>query len=190
MPGFTAHIFKGIAALIIAVALTSPTSAQDSTCIATGDVNRSGSVTIGDATALLDFFFISGAGFICPYEADVNGDCVVDRSDLIAILDCLNPPWHPDCFSTETCCNPVLKPCCLGDPNRSGGEPTIADISAMIDAKFITGDCNSICISGADLNGSGGDSPTCNDITITDISILIDCLFLNDDCSSRFGICP
>jgi len=74
--------------------------------------------------------------------------------------------------------------CCLGrvgDANGLGGdEPTIGDVSVLIDAKFITGTCAGIldCLTEADVNQSGGIDPTCDDITIGDISILIDYLFI------------
>ena len=80
--------------------------------------------------------------------------------------------------------------CCIahvGDANGLGGdEPTIGDVSVMIDAKFITGDCvgsdpqNPIlpCLAEANINQSGSCDPTCDDITIGDISILIDYLFI------------
>lgn len=76
----------------------------------------------------------------------------------------------------ETCC--VLR---VGDANSLGGdEPTIGDVSVMIDAKFLTGICAGIipCLAEADINLSSGGSPTCNDITIGDISTLIDYLFI------------
>jgi hypothetical protein len=78
----------------------------------------------------------------------------------------------------------VVATCCtgrVGDANNSGGdEPTIGDISVMIDAKFITGSCDGIiaCLTEADINQSGLSNPTCNDITIGDISMLIDYLFI------------
>jgi len=74
--------------------------------------------------------------------------------------------------------------CCLGrvgDANQSGDdEPTIGDVSTMIDAKFIANTCDGIllCLLEADINQSGGASPTCDDITIGDISTLIDYLFI------------
>jgi len=74
--------------------------------------------------------------------------------------------------------------CCegrVGDANsESGDEPTISDISVLIDAKFITGTCGGLvdCMPEADVNQSGGLNPTCDDITIGDISILIDYLFI------------
>jgi hypothetical protein len=185
---FRKYLSSGVAALVILFSLAGASAAQN-TCIATGDIDCSGGdITIGDVSKLIDFFSIGSSALPCPYQADINGDCVVDRNDYVALMECLLQPFG--CPSVSTCCNPVIIPCCMGDPNRTGGDPTIADISAMVDAKFITGNCNSICISGADLNGSGNGAPVCEDITIADISILIDCLFLSDDCSSHFGICP
>jgi len=74
--------------------------------------------------------------------------------------------------------------CCrgrVGDANNSGeDEPTISDVSIMIDAKFIAGTCEGKidCLEEADINQSGGPSATCDDITISDISTLIDYLFI------------
>ncbi len=78
----------------------------------------------------------------------------------------------------------VAVSCCngrVGDANGIGGdEPTIGDVSALIDAKFISGSCTGIlsCLPEADVNQSGGTNPTCDDITIGDISVLIDNLFI------------
>ncbi len=76
------------------------------------------------------------------------------------------------------------KKCCVGrvgDANGvDGDEPTIGDISVMIDAKFISYSCDNLipCAAEADINQSGGANPTCDDITIGDISSLIDYLFI------------
>jgi PKD repeat protein len=78
----------------------------------------------------------------------------------------------------------IYSGCCVGrvgDANGQGGdEPTISDISILIDTKFITGTCDGIisCLAEADVNQSGGSDPTCDDITISDISTLIDYLFI------------
>ena len=75
--------------------------------------------------------------------------------------------------------------CCVGivgDANGIGGdEPTIGDISVLINAKFITGICDGIvvCLTEGDINQTGGPNATCDDITIGDISILIDHLFIS-----------
>ncbi|MEW5796982.1 MAG: hypothetical protein AB1772_11560 [Candidatus Zixiibacteriota bacterium] len=74
--------------------------------------------------------------------------------------------------------------CCsgrVGDANNSGeDEPTIGDVTVMIDAKFISGTCDGIiaCILEADINQSGGAGATCEDVSIGDITILIDYLFI------------
>lgn len=74
--------------------------------------------------------------------------------------------------------------CCLGrvgDANGSGDDmPTIGDISTIINAKFIAESCDGliVCISEADINQSGGATPSCDDVTIGDLSMLIDYLFI------------
>jgi hypothetical protein len=74
--------------------------------------------------------------------------------------------------------------CCqgrVGNVNGTGGdEPTIGDVSMLIDFKFIRDDWVGLinCLTEADINQSGGSNPTANDITIGDISALIDYLFI------------
>ncbi len=74
--------------------------------------------------------------------------------------------------------------CCtgmVGDANGLGGdEPTLGDVSVIIDARFISGTCAGIiaCLAEADINQSGGSDPTCDDLSIGDVSILIDYLFI------------
>jgi len=173
-----------IGVLTVVVVLALPGGSRSQGCIATGDVDCSGGPpTIGDVSAMVDFFIDTGTVPPCPYQMDITGDCVVDRTDFWYLMSCLLDPDVPPCPQVPTCCDPVLdRFCCsggLGDPNGSRGEPTIGDISVIIDAKFITSNCDNICISAADINRSGGSNPTCNDITIGDISMLIDCLFIS-----------
>ncbi|MEW5796331.1 MAG: hypothetical protein AB1772_08200 [Candidatus Zixiibacteriota bacterium] len=74
--------------------------------------------------------------------------------------------------------------CCsgrVGDANGIGGdEPTIGDVTIMIDAKFISLTCDGFiaCLAEADVNQSGGGNPTCGDVSIGDITLLIDYLFI------------
>ena len=72
--------------------------------------------------------------------------------------------------------------CCegiVGDANYDRAyEPTISDISIMIDMLFISGDPLQ-CYAEADANLSGGIEPTREDITIGDVSVLIDHLFIS-----------
>ncbi len=75
----------------------------------------------------------------------------------------------------ETCCRERV-----GDANYSGeDEPTIGDVTVMIDALFIGGDWGVIpCLPEADINKSGGLDPAQADITIGDVAYLIDYLFI------------
>jgi len=90
---------------------------------------------------------------------------------------------------TYTCC--VER---VGDANGEGGDdPTIGDVSLMIDALFITASeavllTEPACIEEADINLSSQNAPShwppvWDDITIGDISALIDALFITADLS-------
>ena len=108
---------------------------------------------------------------------DQDGDGVPDGVDNCPMVS--NPCQYDsngDGIGDACCC--VGR---VGDANGAGGdEPTIGDVSVMIDAKFIAGSCVGIisCLSEADINQSGGADPTCDDITIGDIATLIDYLFI------------
>jgi predicted outer membrane repeat protein len=96
---------------------------------------------------------------------DTDGDCIIDGED--------------NCPGTY---NPSQGCCCgrVGDANGSGDdEPTIGDISTLVDFLFICGSgCSLGCIAEADVNQSGGAEPPLEAITIADISLLIDYLFV------------
>lgn len=95
-------------------------------------------------------------------------------------------PYH---FSQPT------RDCCVGrvgDANQNGeDEPTIGDISLIVDAKFITGTCvgKLECLTEADVNQSGGKGPTCDDISIGDISLLVDYLFITGPTVATLNDC-
>jgi subtilisin family serine protease len=76
-----------------------------------------------------------------------------------------------------------LRPtCCQGAVGNvdglDGDEPTLADISALIDFLYINY-TPPACLSEADINQSGGESPLRYDITIGDVATLIDHLFIS-----------
>jgi hypothetical protein len=75
----------------------------------------------------------------------------------------------------------ISRTCCqgrVGDVNGQGGdEPTISDISTLIDYLFIS-NLPVQCYHEADVDQSGGPDPAPKDITISDISRLIDYLFI------------
>ena len=64
---------------------------------------------------------------------------------------------EPDEDGVPSCCNGRVGNALYG----CGDEPTIADLAAIIDAKFITGTCDGIidCLAEADINQSGGSNP-------------------------------
>jgi len=135
------------------------------------------------------FLFVPAVGG--PYTLDnyggfVNGDSVHVLGTPGSIAnpcnwcgtyqyDCLHDVVIFACEAAGSCCADRT-----GNANGQGGEePTISDISALIDALFITGNCSKLpCLLEADVNRSGGCDPTCADITISDVSSLIDCLFI------------
>jgi len=174
--------------IVLSVLLLAGPGAAQETCIATGDLNGSGSLTLSDLNYMYAYFYLNSPIPPNTYQMDINGNCVVNIVDFWIFLDCYSSPYW-SCPETPTCCDPVVKRCCLGDPNMSGGEPTISDVSVIIDALFITGNCNSICTAAADFNHSGGSDPTCDDITISDVSALIDCLFITGNVVPCYEIC-
>jgi hypothetical protein len=89
---------------------------------------------------------------------------------------------------------PVSGSCCVGrvgDANGSGeDEPTIGDVSVIIDALFIGENWDVIaCMAEADINQSGGADPQQGDITIGDVSYLIDYLFITGSDSMTLPDC-
>lgn len=104
-------------------------------------------------------------------------------SDLDGVGDfCDNCPDDPNGLQEDTDNNGTGDACCctgrVGDANQSGDdEPTIGDVSILIDNLFITG-VPLPCLFEADINQSGGDHVTNENVTIGDISFLIDYLFI------------
>ncbi len=160
MAGTTGDCHDGVAS--IHPGATEICNGQDDNCDGTSDAE------FGDSDA-------DGWGQDCdncwamanPGQADTDGDCPA--------MPYSSDPVCGDVCTSTTCC--VLR---VGDANGLGGdEPTIGDISVMIDALFISGDPSVIaCLAEADINQSGGVSPIPADITIGDISTLIDYLFI------------
>jgi hypothetical protein len=87
--------------------------------------------------------------------------------------------------------------CCedrVGNANGAGtDEPTIGDVTVMIDALFVGNDWGVIpCIAEADINQSGGADPQggpTGDITIGDVTYLIDYLFVTGPDSMTLPDC-
>jgi hypothetical protein len=137
----------------------------------------------------------SGAGQVCLGYSD--GDVTGNESSLkvfsrnagewVDVTTTVNSETNTACGSATLPTTLLLAEktsCCVarvGDANGDGSdEPTIGDVSVMIDAKFLAGSCDGLlnCLGEADVNLSGGSNPTCDDITIGDISNLVDYLFI------------
>lgn len=109
---------------------------------------------------------------------DSDGDGVIDDLDNCPSIS------NPDQADSDTDgIGDACESCCVGrvgDANASGeDEPSIGDVSVMIDLKFISGILLAVpCVTEGDINQSGGPDATAEDITIGDISILIDYLFI------------
>ena len=145
------------------------------TCYASFDVNGDGIVlSVGDLVHLMRYLQGEDSLFpVQPYEADFNGDCVIDDGDL-EIMNCYLlygmvcvAPWYP----VPTCCYPdtVVGACCFGADSCSirseancaslGGE-YLGDFSDCSDAPC---DC---CIGvRGDANGDGTANPNISDVT-------------------------
>jgi hypothetical protein len=101
---------------------------------------------------------------------------------------------NPD--QTDTNSDGIGDACCcvnqVGDANGDGGvEPTIGDISAMIDSKFISGNHLLIaCFAEGDVNRSAVSVATWDDVTIGDISMVIDYLFITGPNNMDLPDCP
>ncbi len=111
---------------------------------------------------------------------DDHGQSLVQTYDGNFVLGGLSSSWENGgvfwVVKIGSCCNGRV-----GDVNGSGDdEPTIGDVSVLIDAMFISVDPNMLtCYSEADINQSGGSEPQRADITIGDLSYLIDYLFIS-----------
>ncbi len=126
---------------------------------------------------------------------DADGDTVPDGCDICAgyddLLDSDSDSIPDDCDNCALVNNPGQEDsndddtgdacCCVGRVGDANGstedEPTISDVSVLIDHLFISG-VTLICYQESDVNQSGGNSATADDITIGDISTLVDYLFL------------
>jgi len=89
---------------------------------------------------------------------------------------------------TDCCIGEVGNVNLSGDGTPAGEEPTIGDVSVLVDHLFID-EPPLDCIPEADINRSGGTEPQPSDITISDISYLIDYLFITGP-ELGLKVCP
>jgi len=90
--------------------------ACDVICLADGDVNGNGDLTITDITALIDYLYQEPHDMPAkPWNGDLSGDCALDTLD-IQMLACVifHPTLTPeDCvggpYPVTTCCEPEAR---------------------------------------------------------------------------------
>ena len=99
---------------------------------ATGDPNGDGTVNASDLNAMIDYLYHGGAAPLYPYEADLNGDCILDLRDIQA-LDCMvfySPNDPTDCdmidvYPATTCEDPT--PVFYNEPPTAVGDAVVTE---------------------------------------------------------------
>jgi predicted outer membrane repeat protein len=110
-----------------------------------------------------------GIGDVC--DGDLDGDGIDNELD-----DC---PWSYDPGQPDENGDGIGDACCcvgrVGDANGKGGdEPTISDLSVMIDMLYISQNPDVVaCLAEADANQSGGCVASLSDITLSDVAWMI-----------------
>ena len=161
----------------------------------------------GDGDGVLDDFD-NCIAVSNPTQRDGDDDGVGDACDICDGHDdltdsdsdgvpdgCDNCPYTPNPDQEDVNGDQVGDLCCcegtVGDANGDGhAQPTIGDISAIIDLLFVT-EKPLGCYQEADINRSaGGLNVTKADITVGDISYLIDYLFITGPENMTLFDCP
>ncbi|MCB2231143.1 dockerin type I repeat-containing protein [bacterium] len=140
-------------------------------CEAYGDVNNDGIVNITDLTYLIDWLFMDGAPPDSIWEADLNGDCIIDTLDAYA-LTCVLFQGCPT--PVPTCCEPT--PIVYGQGESIGQDTAYA----LGDAAVVVQDERSLQINNVGGSGYDGIRLQVSDSTRT-IATKLDNINLNQD---------
>lgn len=131
---------------------------------------------------ILDLEALLRANPETAYEADVNGDCVVNSDDYATIINCIfseNPEPELCIWNTPTCCSVIVDfppgPCCVGTTGNvdvdSLQQVDISDLAFLIEILFINFP-DFLCSAEANIDGENG-------IDIADLTFLVDHLYIN-----------
>jgi subtilisin family serine protease len=80
--------------------MVNPMAAAQAYWSAPGDVNASGSITVGDAVYLVSYLFRSGPAPMNPNTGDVDSTCNISSTDIIYLVSYLfkgGPQPQPGC---------------------------------------------------------------------------------------------
>lgn len=151
------------------------------TCYASGDVNGDGSpLAVADLIYILRMLEGDMPFSVNLYEADLNGDCMIDAGDVelfncyfIYGLSCFDPA-----YPVATCCYPdtVRGACCLEDSCSIRSEANCADLvgSYRGDGIFCMTDTMLCCCRG--LRGNVDFDPA-DAVNVADVTALVNYLF-------------
>ena len=155
-----------------------------STLLDLDNVNRQAAIHLVSTTSADPIYLDPGRGPVVALyfstEAGLADTTSVDFAGygpFSPFFTCAKGFYEPDliggALSSASCCQGRV-----GDANASGDDdPTIGDISSIIDMLFLTG-TEVECMPEADINQTGGSNPVADDITIGDVSELVDYLFI------------
>ncbi|HWR83083.1 MAG TPA: hypothetical protein VN285_07260 [Candidatus Deferrimicrobium sp.] len=157
----------------------------DSVCAATGDVNHDGmALTVQDLIYIIRMIRGDVPVIDNLYEADLNGDCVIDDGDaellnlyFIFGISCF-PRWP-----VPTCCYPdtVRGACCLGEDSctiRSEANCSAIGGTYHGDGTMCASMPYDLCCCRG-IRGNVDMDPS-NEITISDLTFMVQNIFLGD----------
>ena len=150
-------------------------------CAAAADINGDGiTLTVADLVHLLR---ILNGDVPVPdnvYQADLNGDCVIDHGDA-EVLDCYfvyGMMCFDGVFPVPTCCYPstVVGACCLGDSCSIRSEGNCIDMGGeyLGDGTDCEGASPCDCCVGIRGNVDGDEL---DEITVSDLTCLVEYMF-------------
>ena len=168
-------IFAGLLLTLLLI----PAAEVNAQCYARGDCDSNGyALTVSDMVYLLRYLHGEGPAPRPLYEADLNGDCVIDDADA-EMYACIMEHGLMACLShypVPTCCEPdtVIGACC----DSLGGCSVRSPANCLARGGTYHGDFThcypySPCVKCGDLDHSGG-------IDISDVVYLVTCIFVCD----------
>jgi len=110
------------------------------TCLATGDVNGSGSANASDVVDMVNFLYNGAQPLDRPWEGDLTGDCILDTLDIVRLV----------CRIFQGCSTDPMPTCCDPTPHFPG------DKSAPIGGAVVTEDDDGLIIGEIGMTGKDG----------------------------------